>query len=135
MEGSTLKILSITIILLAIALPVMAQTNYYAEVVGSDTNVNPTYGPTNALPLALGPKTRVPISAAEDAARITTISQARVDAAAAVAKTEKANIDDWSEKMKAFAKLTFKEINKLRVKNGDPEYTWDQFKTAMKAEL
>jgi len=35
----------------------------------------------------------------------------------------------------AVVKLFFKEINKLRVKNGDPAYTVNQFNNALQAEL
>lgn len=35
----------------------------------------------------------------------------------------------------AIMKMFFKEINKLRVKNGDPEYTVQQFNTALQNEL
>lgn len=36
---------------------------------------------------------------------------------------------------KAIVKLMFKEINKLRVLNGDPAYTVEQFNSALQAEL
>lgn len=44
------------------------------------------------------------------------------------------NIDNLQEAVKTLAKLSFKEINKLRVKDGDSEYTWEQFKNAYKTE-
>ena len=76
------------------------------------------------------------IGAPPSKATLDALGEATVDAwIADREKDEKANIDAWAEKLKALAKLTFKEINKLRVKNGDAEYTWDQFKTAMKNEL
>ena len=37
--------------------------------------------------------------------------------------------------MLAFGKMLFNEINKLRVKNGDPAYTRAQFNTALQTEL
>lgn len=36
---------------------------------------------------------------------------------------------------RGLAVLMFKEINKLRVKNGDPAYTLAQFTTALQAEM
>jgi len=48
---------------------------------------------------------------------------------------EAANYDKWSKREKAMFKLIIKEINKLRVKDGDPAYTGDQIKSALKAGM
>jgi len=37
--------------------------------------------------------------------------------------------------VRALAMVTFREVNKLRVKNGDAPYTLEQFKAAIAAEL
>jgi len=50
-------------------------------------------------------------------------------------KAKQADIDKWAKKEKAFAKLVFKEINKLRKNAGLSEYTWAQFNTALAAEM
>jgi len=41
----------------------------------------------------------------------------------------------WSKREKAMFKLIVKEINKLRVKTGDPAYTVEQIKSALKEEM
>ena len=44
------------------------------------------------------------------------------------------DIDNLEKAVRILAILVFKQINKLRVKDGDPEYTWMQFKQAFKNE-
>ena len=44
------------------------------------------------------------------------------------------DLDKMQKSIKVLAILTFKEINKLRVKAGLTEYTWTQFKNAFKTE-
>ena len=54
----------------------------------------------------------------------------------AYAKDIESQLDNWSNrKLLTLAKLIFQEINKLRAKNGDPEYTWSQFKTAFRNNM
>ena len=49
--------------------------------------------------------------------------------------TKESDYGKWSKREKAMFKLIIKEINKLRVKNGDPAYTVGQIKAALKAEM
>jgi hypothetical protein len=56
-------------------------------------------------------------------------------AAADAAKTEEANITDWSGATKAFALVVLDEINLLRSNAGLAERTLAQLKAAIKAKL
>lgn len=49
--------------------------------------------------------------------------------------TNEADYDNWTKREKALCRLFVKEINKLRIKNGDPAYTVAQIKAALKAEM
>jgi hypothetical protein len=48
---------------------------------------------------------------------------------------KEADYDNWTKREKALCRLFVKEINKLRVKNGDAPYTVAQVKAALKAEM
>ena len=59
------------------------------------------------------------------------VDQAEADALALAQENAK-DIDNMELNFKTLAMLSFQEINKLRVKTGDSEYTWDQFKISFK---
>jgi len=59
---------------------------------------------------------------------------AEIQAVIDAAKEAQKDIDKLEKAVRVLAILTFKEINKLRVKDGDQEYTWAQFKQAFKNE-
>lgn len=66
-------------------------------------------------------------------------TQAEADAQAAAdlvaTKDAAAVADNWDVALRAFAKLVFNQINTLRARASLPEYTWEQFKTALRVEM
>ena len=59
---------------------------------------------------------------------------AEIQAAIDAIEEARKDIDNLEKAVRVLAILVFKQINKLRVKDGDPEYTWAQFKQAFKNE-
>ena len=59
---------------------------------------------------------------------------AEIQAAIDAIEEARKDIDNLEKAVRVLAILVFKQINKLRVKDGDPEYTWMQFKQAFKNE-
>lgn len=81
--------------------------------------------PSAKLDLKTGEVTQVPDPVQPPPPTIDEIDQATLNSALAAKGSA----------FRALAILTFKEVNKLRVLNGDTAYTLAQFTAAMKAEM
>ena len=62
------------------------------------------------------------------------VVDAKIQAAIDAAEEAQKDIDKLPKGLKVLARLTFKEINRLRTNAGLFEYTWAQFKQAFKNE-